>query len=119
MLETILTALIAGAATVTVAIIETRAVRRRKEDEERHQTLMALEKERSERDDAIALGMKALLRGRIVDCYDRYHNQSKPLTVERKRELDEMYEAYHNLGGNGTITGMYREMEDSDLWIAR
>ena len=30
-----------------------------------------------------------------------------------------MYAAYHALGGNGTITGMYRELEDSDIWIAR
>lgn len=118
-METVLCAVIAGLAAVAVAIIETRAARRRKEDDERHELLMRLERERSARDDAIALGMKALLRSSIVNFYDKYHNQGKSLTVERKRELDEMYSAYHALGGNGTITGMYRELEDSDIWIAR
>lgn len=118
-METILTALIAGIATITVAVIETRAARRRKEDEERHQTLMMLEKERSERDDAMALGIKALLRGQIVSFYDRYHNEKRPLSVERRRELDEMYAAYHALGGNGTVTAMYDELKESDIWIVR
>lgn len=69
-------------------------------------------------DDAMELGMRVLLRTQIVDAYDRYHNQHAKLTVERKREIDEAYEAYHALGGNGTITEMYREI-DGDIWIER
>lgn len=118
-METVICAVIAGLAAVAVAIIETRAARRRKQDDERHETLMQLERERSDRDDAIALGIKALLRSSIVNFYDAHHNQGKPLSVERKRELDEMYAAYHALGGNGTITQMYEEMKDSDIWIVR
>lgn len=118
-METILTAVIAGLAAVAVAVIETRAARRRREDDERHEEIMRLEKERAERDSAIALGVKALLRGRIIDFYDAHHNQSKPLSVERKRELDEMYTAYHSLGGNDTITALYNEIKDSDIWIVR
>lgn len=118
-METVICAVIAGLAAVAVAIIETRAARRRKEDDERHETLMRLERERSDRDNAIALGMKALLRGRIIDYYDRFHNEKKPLSVERRRELDEMYTAYHGLGGNDTITALYNELKESDIWIVR
>jgi len=118
-METVICAVIAGLAAVAVAIIETRAARRRKEDDERHETLMRLERERSERDNAIALGVKALLRGRIIDFYDKHHNERKPLSVERKRELDEMYTAYHSLGGNDTITALYNELKESDIWIVR
>ena len=67
----------------------------------------------------MALGMKALLRGQIVNFYDTYHNQERPLSVERRRELDEMYTAYHALGGNGTVTAMYEELKASDIWIVR
>lgn len=118
-MESVLTALIAAAAAITVAVIEAKAARRRRQEDERHAQLVKLDEERTVRDEAMALGMKALLRARIVDCYDRYHNQEKPLTVERKREIDEMYEAYHGLGGNGTITALYNELRDSDVWIAR
>lgn len=118
-MEAVLTAIIAAVAAITVAVIETRASKRRKQDDERHELIMQLEKERQIRDDAIALGIKALLRSSIVNFYDAHHNQGKPLSVERKRELDEMYAAYHQLGGNGTITAMYEELKDSDIWIVR
>ena len=118
-MEAIITALIAAAATITVAVIEAKASRRRKQEDERHAQLVRLDHERTERDDAIALGMKAMLRGQIINFYDQYHNQSKPLSVERKKELDEMYAAYHALGGNGTISQMYKNLKDSDIWIVR
>lgn len=118
-METIVTALIAAVATITVAVIEAKASRRRKQEDERHAQLVKLDEERTARDEAMMLGMQSLLRGQIVDFYDKYHNQSKHLTVERKRELDEMYTAYHALGGNGTITGLYEELKNSDIWIVR
>lgn len=118
-MESVLTALIAAAAAITVAVIEAKASRRRKQEDERHAELVKLDEERTARDEAIALGVKAILRSRIVDYYDRYHNEKRPLTVERKREIDEMYTAYHMLGGNGTITALYEELRDSDVWIAR
>lgn len=118
-METVLTAIIAAAATIAVAIIEAKASRRRKQEDERHAELVKLDHERTVRDEAMMLGMKALLRGQIVNFYDAHHNQSKPLSVERKRELDEMYSAYHLLGGNGTITQMYDELKNSDIWIVR
>ena len=118
-METIITALIAAAAAVTVAVIEAKAARRRKEEDERHAQLVTLETERTTRAEAMALGMKALLRAQIVNFYDTYHNQERPLSVERRRELDEMYTAYHALGGNGTVTAMYEELKASDIWIVR
>ena len=118
-MEAVMTALIAAAAAITVAVIETRAAKRRKQDDERHEMIMQMEHDRNERDDAMALGIKALLRSNIVNFYDAHHNQGKPLSVERRRELDEMYEAYHQLHGNGTITAMYDELKDSDIWIVR
>lgn len=118
-METIITALIAAVATITVAVIEAKASRRRKQEDERHEQLVKMDEERANRDEAMMLGMKALLRGQIVDFYYTYHNQSRHISLERKRELDEMYTAYHALGGNGTITQMYDELKSSDIWIER
>lgn len=69
-------------------------------------------------DDAMEQGMRAILRKQIVDAYDIYHVQHRRLTVERKREIDEMFEAYSALGGNGTVADMYHEIDD-DIWIER
>lgn len=118
-METIITALIAAVATIAVAVIEAKASRRRKQEDERHAQLVKLDEERTARDEAMMLGMQSLLRGQIVDFYDKYHNRKSPISVERKRELDEMYAAYHSLGGNGTITQMYEELKNSDIWIVR
>ncbi len=118
-METVLTSIIAAAAAITVAVIEAKASKRRKQEDERHEQLMKAETDRIIKEDAMALGMKALLRSQIVSFYDMYHNQERPLSVERKKELDEMYEAYHALGGNGTISTMYKELENADIWIVR
>ena len=71
------------------------------------------------KDEAISQGLRVLLSSKIVDAYDSYVNQEKHLTVERKREIDSAYAAYHALGGNGTITALYEELRESSIWIER
>lgn len=50
---------------------------------------------------------KAVLRKDLVDAYRDYVTDGKPLTVERKHEITEGYEAYAYWGGNGTGRDMY------------
>ena len=69
-------------------------------------------------DNAMEQGMRVLLRTQIVDAYYIYHVQHKKLTVERRREIDEAFEAYSALGGNGTVAELYHEIDD-DVWIER
>ena len=73
---------------------------------------------RQKHDRAMEVGMKVLLRKQLIDAYDYYHNQEHKMTVERKREVDEAYDAYIALGGNGTIRHMYEDV-DNDVWIER
>lgn len=54
--------------------------------------------------------MKVILRSSIMDAYDKYVVASAPLTVERKREIDEAWAAYSALGGNGTGRQMYEDI---------
>lgn len=56
---------------------------------------------------AMREGLKALLRQQIVNAYRDYVIEGKTLTVERKHELVEQYEAYAAIGGNGTGRAMY------------
>lgn len=72
-----------------------------------------------DRDRALADGMRVLLRKQLVDAYDRYVHQHARMTVERRSEIDETYRVYHALGGNGTVTAMYKELQELDIWIER
>lgn len=81
--------------------------------------LIARVKSLKKRDKAIEQGLRVLLGKTIIDAYDLYHNQERRLTVERKREIDEAYLAYHALGGNGTITAIYDDLTESNLWVER
>lgn len=49
----------------------------------------------------------ALGRSKLVDAHEAYVTNGRPLTVERKHEITETYEAYKDLGGNGTGEAMY------------
>lgn len=62
------------------------------------------------RDEALYCGMRVLLRSSLNDAYVYYVTDQHPLSLERKREIDEAYEAYAALGGNGTGRQLYEEL---------
>ena len=62
------------------------------------------------KDEALYLGMKVLLRAALYEAYDEYVTQQRPLSLERKREIIEAWEAYDALGGNGTGKQLYEEL---------
>lgn len=58
---------------------------------------------------AIALGIQAILRDRIIQAYNHYHDQGY-CPIYARENIENMYNQYHNLGGNGTITDLYNEL---------
>lgn len=54
-------------------------------------------------------GTKSLLRNQIIQSYDKYMHQ-KWIPIYGMENVDDMYEAYHALGGNGTITKLVDEL---------
>lgn len=70
-------------------------------------------------EDAMEAGMQVLLRKALIDSYDYYHNQGHKMTVERRREIVEAYEAYTLLGGDGVVSKMMADITDNDVWIER
>lgn len=70
-------------------------------------------------DDAMEQGMRVLLRKALIDSYDFYHNQCHKMTVERRREIVEAYEAYTRLGGDGVVSKMVADITENDVWIER
>lgn len=72
--------------------------------------LVARVRQLNKRDAALYSGMKALLRKELMNDFETYVVNKRPLSVERKREIDECYEAYSSLGGNGTGKQMYEKL---------
>lgn len=64
---------------------------------------------RSAEQDAVKLGIQALLRDRIIEQYNKWMEQ-KYIPIYALENVTAMYTQYHALGGNGTITHLYNEL---------
>ncbi|MDD4390576.1 MAG: hypothetical protein PHW03_07220 [Eubacteriales bacterium] len=54
-------------------------------------------------------GLRALLRDRIIFTYNHYEEKGY-CPIYAKENATSMYDEYHALGGNGTITKIYEEL---------
>ena len=74
-----------------------------------------LKKERTEDDtktlNALKDGVKCLLRSKLMEYHDIYIEQ-KHITPTEYENWIQMYEAYHDLHGNGMITHMAEDIEN-------
>lgn len=66
---------------------------------------------------ALKQAIISILRTQLVDAYKQYVQDGEPLTVERKQEITEEYEAYRKLGGNGTGKHMYEAICEVDITV--
>jgi hypothetical protein len=60
---------------------------------------------------AIKLGMQAMLRDGIINQYNKYIERDY-IPIYALENVTAMYEQYHALGGNGTITQLYVELKE-------
>lgn len=91
---------ISAAAVVLVAIIEVVASRERKK-----------EKSRRLKNNAVNVGVQSLLRDRIIQAYNHYAEQ-KYIPIYGMENVLDMYNAYHDLGGNGTVTKLVKTLQE-------
>jgi hypothetical protein len=56
-------------------------------------------------------GLQALLRNQIISCYDKY-SEREWIPIYAMENVLSMYDAYHGLGGNGTITKLIDELKE-------
>lgn len=71
--------------------------------ERRVQEAEAAALENRQKSEAIALGVQALLRDRLLQGYKHYEAQGWA-EYDDKSNMDNMYLQYHNLGENGVMT---------------
>ena len=72
-----------------------------------------LKQQKKERD-ANSRGTMLLLRVQLIEYHDKYMAMGE-IPSYAYQNFCEMYEAYHDLGGNGMITKMYEEIHELHL----
>ncbi len=60
---------------------------------------------------ALKLGMQAILRDRIIEQYNKW-TEKDFIPIYALENVEAMYLEYHALGGNGTITKLYEELQE-------
>ena len=66
------------------------------------------------RENAINEALRALCRDRILQGY-RYYKRNSGVTAQELETMTKLYNAYHALGGNGTITAVYEKIKELPL----
>ncbi len=61
--------------------------------------------------DAIKLGIQALLRDRIIQSYNHYQ-EKEFCPIYALENITALYTQYHALGGNGTVTELVERLKD-------
>ena len=64
---------------------------------------------RAAEQEAIKLGIQALLRNEIIEQYNKYMDKEY-IPIYAVENVTAMYKEYHALGGNGTIKQLYEEL---------
>lgn len=72
------------------------------------------EKERKKAAERNDKGVMLLLRIQLIEYHDKYMRKGTIPSYVYENFVD-MYEAYHGLGGNGTIDKMYTEIKELKL----
>ena len=55
-------------------------------------------------------GLQSLLRLELIDSYNKYRDQGF-CPIYAREAIEKAYNSYHELGGNGTITHLYEEVQ--------
>ena len=92
--STIIVALIGGGFTVINIIVTSMITRKKK---------------LSEREKIIENGLQSLLRAEIIRSHEKYMDREY-CPVYAREALTRIYESYHALGGNGTMTELYKQV---------
>ena len=75
-------------------------------------------KQRKKCEDAIGKGTMLLLRVQLIEYHDRYTALGH-IPSYAYENFVEMYDAYHDLGGNGMVTHMYEEIKRLEIRMER
>lgn len=74
-----------------------------------HRKLMKMISDDKIKYKAVASGVEALLRDRIIDCYNKYEKKGV-CPIYAKENVKRLYMPYHELGGNDVATELVEQL---------
>lgn len=89
----------------------------KKEVEEKRQQEEEKAKEREKMEAAGVVILKSMARRLIFDAYKDYVIRGEHLTIDRKREITETFEAYTVYKGNGTAKEYYEKIMEIPAYL--
>ncbi len=101
-LQIAISAVISAVVTIALGLIIKRPLEKRADAAEKK-----AEADRVERE-AIMAGMQALLRDRLLQGF-RHHEELGYANYDDRSNMENMYNAYHNLGKNGVMDELYKK----------
>lgn len=72
------------------------------------------EQKTEQKNESVQLGIQALLRDRLYQCYLHYTEKGYAPLYAREN-FENMYTQYHNLGANGVMDDLYDKFMDLPL----
>lgn len=63
------------------------------------------------RQKALEMGVQALLRGKLIDLYNKDKDRDE-IPIYELENIEALYREYKNLGGNGTITELVERLKE-------
>ncbi len=100
--QIVVSALISAMVTIILGLIIKRPLEKRAAAAEEQAAM-----ERKERD-AMMSGVQAMLRDRLLQGF-RYFEEAGFADYDDRSNMENMYNAYHNLGRNGVMDEMYKK----------
>lgn len=59
---------------------------------------------------ALKSGMQAMLRDRMIQAYNHYHEDKGYMPIYAKESFAACYDSYHALGENGVMDAIYQKV---------
>lgn len=87
---------------VFTTVMSSRSEKKRRADVE--------EIRQNDRTKQIESGLQSLLRAEIIRSHEKYMDKEYYCPVYAREALTRIYESYHGLGGNGTMTELYHQV---------
>lgn len=101
-LQIVVSALVSALVTIILGLIIKRPLERRAEAAER------MASEERTKQDAVMIGVQAMLRDRLLQGY-RHYEEKGFADYDDRSNMENMYSAYHNLGENGVMDDMHNK----------
>lgn len=101
-IQILVSALISAMVTIILGLIIKRPLEKQAEAAEQ------LAREERKKQEAVTTGVQAMLRDRLLQGY-RHYEQKGYADYDDRSNMENMYNAYHNLGKNGVMDDMHKK----------